>query len=157
MTPVKKLIDDFLAQKSVVVAGVSGKEPAAANAIYKKLRGAGYTVYATNPNAELVEGDPCYPNLASVPGTIDGVVISTPLHATDAIVRECAELGVKRVWMHRSLGEGSVSESAVAYCRDNGIAVIPGWCPMMFCEPVDFGHKCMRWWYGTTGKLPKEA
>lgn len=157
MTPINELIEEFLAQKSLVVAGVSSEKPDAANAIYKKLRDGGYTVYATNPKTDTVEGDPCYPNLAAIQGAIDGVVISTPPSATEEIVRECAELGVKRVWMHRSLGDGSVSEDAVAFCRENGISVIPGWCPMMFCEPVDFGHKCMRWWFGKTSKLPKEA
>jgi predicted CoA-binding protein len=72
----------------------------------------------------------------------------------DDIVRQGAEVGVSRVWMHRSFGTGSVSESATQFCRDNGIAVIPGGCPMMFCPPVDFRYKCMRWFLGATGRLP---
>jgi predicted CoA-binding protein len=75
---------------------------------------------------------------------------------TDEIVRQCAELGIRRVWMHRSFGEGSVSQTAVDFCRKNQIAVIPGGCPMMFCEPVDFGHKCMRWILSLTGGLPRK-
>jgi predicted CoA-binding protein len=84
-------------------------------------------------------------------------VVATAPQATEAVVRECAELGIGRVWMHRSFGEGSVSDSAVAFCRENNIEVIPGGCPMMFCEPVDFGHKCIRWWLNLTGGLPKEV
>jgi hypothetical protein len=56
--------------------------------------------------------------------------------------------------MHRSFGTGSVSEEAVNLCREKGIEVIPGACPMMFCEPVDFGHRCMRWLLKVTGGLP---
>jgi hypothetical protein len=48
-----------------------------------------------------------------------------------------------------------MSESAVAFCREKGIAVIPGSCPMMFCEPVDVAHRCMRWFFKVTGKLPR--
>ena len=148
-------IKDFLAQKRIAVAGVSRSEKEAANLIYRKLRDAGYEVFAVNPKAEQVEGDPCFPDLKSIPGKVDGVVISTPPDVAEEIAKECAEVGVSRVWMHRSFGTGSVSEAATKYCEEKGIAVIPGGCPMMFCEPVDFGHKCMRWVLRLTGGLPR--
>ena len=112
-------------------------------------------MFPINPNTETVEGDPCYPNLKAVPGPVDAVVIGTRPEVAEQIVRECAEIGISRVWMHRSFGQGSVSEQATKFCQDNNITVIPGGCPMMFCEPVDFGHKCMRWILGLTGGLPK--
>ena len=71
------------------------------------------------------------------------------------VVRECAELGIRRVWMHRSFGDGNVSEEAVRICREHGIAVIPGACPLMFCRSADLGHRCMRWWLGVRGGLPE--
>jgi hypothetical protein len=40
-------------------------------------------------------------------------------------------------------------------CETLGIVCIVGGCPMIFCEPVDFDHKCMRWWFQRTGKVPK--
>ncbi|MBZ0302863.1 MAG: CoA-binding protein [Anaerolineae bacterium] len=145
---------DFLAQKRIAVAGVSRTEQDSANAIYKKLRGSGYTVFPINPHAEVVEGDPCYPNLKSIPGGVDGVVIVTKPEVTEQIVRECAEVGVPRVWIHKGMGN-SVSDEAVQFCRDHNIQVIPGACPMMYCEPVDMAHKCFRWFWGVTGRLPK--
>ncbi len=155
MSTLKEAVDDFLAQKRIAVAGVSRNSGEAANIIYKKLRGSNYQVFAVNPKADQVEGDPCYPDLASIPEGVDGVVVSTPPQAAEQIVRECAELGISRVWMHRSFGQGSVSEAAVELCREKKIAVIPGACPMMFCEPVDFGHKCIRWILKVSGGLPK--
>ena len=145
MSAVPALVADFLAQKRIVVAGVSRDGVQPANAVYRRLRRAGYDVAAVNPNAEVVEGDPCYPDLFSVPGLIDGVVVATPPEATDDLVAECVRLGVPRVWMHRAFGRGSVSQRAVDCCREHGIEVIPGGCPMMYCEPVDLGHRCMRW------------
>jgi predicted CoA-binding protein len=153
----QEAVEAFLAQKRIAVAGVSRNKNEAANIVYRKLRASGYEVFPVNPKAETVEGDNCYPNLKSVPGGVDGVVIATRPAVTEEVVRECAELGVPRVWIHRSFGQGSVSEGAVDYCRENGIAVIAGGCPMMFCQPVDFGHKCMRWILNLTGGLPKEA
>jgi predicted CoA-binding protein len=153
MTTLNELVTDFLAQKRIAVAGVSRTEDDAANGIYRKLRGKGYTVFAVNPNAETVEGDLCYPNLKSIPGGVDGVVIVTRPEITEQIVRECSEVHVPRVWMHKNFGDGSTSEAAVLYCQEHGIAVIPAGCPMMFCAP-DFGHRCMKWVMQVTGKLP---
>ena len=157
MPTLSENVDDFLAQKRIAVAGVSRNKDSTgvANGIYRKLRDAGYQVFAVNPNADTVEGDPCYPNLKAIPEPVDGVVIGTRPEIAEQIVNECAEVGVKRVWMHRSFGQGSVSDEATKFCLENDITVIPGGCPMMFCEPVDFGHKCMRWWLVLTGGLPK--
>jgi predicted CoA-binding protein len=153
MTTLNELVTDFLAQKRIAVAGVSRTENDAANGIYRKFRDKGYTVFAVNPNAETVEGDSCYPDLKSIPGGVDGVVIVTRPEVTEQIVRECSEAGVPRVWMHKNFGDGSTSEAAVLYCQEHGIAVIPAGCPMMFCAP-DFGHRCIKWLMQMTGKLP---
>ena len=157
MSTLKESVNDFLAQERIAVAGVSRSGDAAANLIYRKLRDAGFQVFAVNPNAEEVEGDTCYANISSIPHGVDGVVIATQPQVTDQIVRECADAGVSHIWMHRSFGQGSVSTEAVNYCREKKITVIPGGCPMMFCEPVDFGHKCMRWILNLTGGLPKQV
>ena len=59
-------------------------------------------------------------------------------------MRECDQLGIKQVWMHRSYGAGSVSDAATAYGREHGITVIDGGCPLMFEPTADVGHKVMR-------------
>ena len=156
MSKYEEAVNDFLAQKRIAVAGVSRGGGESANAIYRKLRGQGYEVFAINPNAEMLEGDPSYPDLKSVPGELDGVVISTHPEVTPQVVRECNDLGIKRVWMHRSFGDGSVSQEAVDYASQHGITAIAGGCPMMYCEP-DIAHRCMRWVIGVTGGLPDPA
>jgi len=155
MATMKEAVDDFLAQQRIAVTGVSRSGSQPANSIFNKLRDAGIQVFPTNPLTDEVEGVPCYPNLKAIPGGVDAVMIATPPAAADGIVRECAELGIKRVWMHQSIDGGSYSASAEAFCKENGITVIPAGCPMMYCDPVDFGHKCMRWIFNLTGRLPK--
>jgi len=144
----------FLDQKRIAVAGVSRSGGQPANAIYKKLRGAGYEVFAVNPAATEVEGGPCYPNLGAIPGGVEAVVIATPPAAAEGLVRESADLGVGHVWMHRSFGQGSVSASAATLGREKGLSVIDGACPMMYVNP-DVGHRCIRWILKVTGGLPK--
>ena len=144
----------FLAGRRFAVAGVSRQSQQAANAIFRKLRSSGFEVLPVNPNATEVESAQSYPDLISIPGPLDGVVIAT--HPRDAlgIVRQCGDQGVRQVWFHRSFGEGSVSNEAVQECKARGIQCIVGGCPMMYCEPVDLSHRCMRWLLRLGGKVP---
>jgi uncharacterized protein len=150
-------VNDFLARKRIAIAGVSrnnGRHPAA-NLIYRRLKKTGHDVFPVNPHMESFEGDRCYPDLRSIPGGVDGVVIVTRPETAERIVHDCGEAGVRRVWMHQSSGKGSsVSPEAVEYCRQHSINVIAGACPMMYGPGVDFGHTCMRWILGFTGGLP---
>jgi uncharacterized protein len=157
-TDLEMKVHDFLAQKRIAIAGVSGNNSrhAAANLIYRRLKSTGHNVFPVNPNMSTFEGDRCYRDVKSVPGGVDGVVIVTRPEITEQIVHDCCEAGVSRVWMHQSLAKGSsVSPVAVAYCRQHDISVIAGGCPMMFGTDVDFGHTCMRWILRLTGGLPR--
>ena len=150
-------VEDFLAQQRIAVAGVSRdkRHHPAGNLIFHKLRRSGQQVFPVNPNLDSFEGERCYPDLQSIPGGVDGVVIITRPETTERIVRDCRAAGVRRVWMHQSMAKGSsVSAEAVEYCRQHDISVIAGACPMMYGSGVDFGHRCMRWMLGLTGGLP---
>lgn len=153
----QELIADFLAQKRIAVAGVSRHGDQPANLNYRKLRALGYEVFAVNPRTDRVEGDVCYPRLVAIPAEMDAVLIATPPEAALDLVRECIALGIDRVWMHRSFGPGSVSDEAIALCREHDIRVIAGGCPMMFCAPVDVAHRCMKWFLRLSGGLSKAA
>jgi predicted CoA-binding protein len=150
-------VHDFLAQKRIAVAGVSrdNRRHPTGNLIYRRLKKTGHEVFAVNPHLQTFEGDRCYPDLRSIPGGVDGVVIVTRPEVTERIVHDCGDAGVRRVWMHQSIGKGtSVSPEAVEYCRQRDISVIAGACPMMYGEGADVGHTCMRWVLGLTGNLP---
>jgi predicted CoA-binding protein len=149
-------VHDFLLQKRIAVAGVSrdSSHHPVGNLIYRRLKTSGHDVFPVNPNIQSFEGDRCYPDLQSIPGGVDGVVIITRPDLTAQIVRDCQAAGVRRVWMHQSVARGSsVSPEAVEYCRSHEISVIAGACPMMFGDGVDFGHMCMRWMLKITGGL----
>jgi predicted CoA-binding protein len=147
-------VAEFLRGKRIVVAGVSRQTGQAANAVYRKLLNAGYDALPVNPNTSTVEGVRCYPDLGSIPGAIDGVVIATHPAVSAELVRQCGERGVGRVWFHRSFGQGSVSAEAIRECEARGIQCLVGGCPLMYCAPVDFGHRCIRWWLRRRGLVP---
>jgi uncharacterized protein len=155
-TAVEANIDDFLAQKRIAIAGVSrtnSRHPAG-NLIYRRLKATGHEVFAVNPNMQTFEGDRCYPDVRSIPGGVDGVVVVTRPEITERVVHDCNDAGVRRVWMHESPAKGtSVSPAAVEYCHQHDISVIEGGCPMMYGDGVDFGHTCMRWLMKLKGGL----
>jgi predicted CoA-binding protein len=145
MATIKQAAAEFLANRRIAVTGVSrSPQDHGANVVYKRLRERGYEVFAVNPNARSVEGDPCYPALRDIPGGVEAVVIGTRPELAEETVRECVDLGIHRVWMHRSFGAGSVSPEATGYGRAHGVTVIDGGCPCMFDPTADTGHKVMR-------------
>jgi predicted CoA-binding protein len=158
MTSIKEAATNFLSHKRVAVTGVS-RTPGShgSNVVYNRLRDRGYQVFAVNPNADEVEGDRAYHDLASIPGGVEAVVIGTRPEFAEQTMRECAELGIDHVWMHRGPGGGSVSETATRYGRDHGISVIDGGCPCMFGATADAGHKAMRVVFTLTGNVPKQV
>ncbi|MFN8183066.1 MAG: CoA-binding protein [Candidatus Nanopelagicales bacterium] len=148
--------EQFLGQHRIAVTGVSRKpEGHGSNAVYTRLRERGYEVFAVNPQAEQVEGDRAYPDLASIPGGVDAVVIATSAEHAPETMREAVDLGIHYVWMHRSFGAGSVSEEATRTGREAGLLVIDGGCPLMFGKASDGGHRMMCRMMKLTGKVPR--
>ena len=156
MQSIKEAAAVFLANKRVAVTGVSRTPKShGSNVVYQRLRERGYEVFAVNPNTAEVEGDRCYQDLKSIPGGVEAVVIGTRPEIAADTMHECAELGIKQVWMHRGPGAGSVSDAATDYGRQHGITVIDGGCPLMFGPTADFGHRIMRFMFA--GHVPKQV
>src|SRR5438552_5513468 len=104
---VKQAASEFLASRRIAVTGVSrNPQGHGSNVVYQRLRERGYDVYAVNPNADRVEGDRSYRDLTSIPGGVEAVVIGTRPETAETTMRECADLGIEHVWMHRSFGPG---------------------------------------------------
>jgi predicted CoA-binding protein len=158
MQAVKDAATAFLTHRRIAVTGVS-RQPQGhgSNVVYQRLRDRGYEVFAVNPNADRVEGDVCYPDLKSIPGGVEAVVIATRPETADQTMHECVDLGIRWVWMHRSFGEGSVSDLATSYGREHGVTVIDGGCPLMFEPTADPGHKVMRFVCTLTRKVPRRV
>ncbi len=144
MSAVPGPVAGFLRGKRIVVAGVSRGGKDSANLIFRKLVESGYEAIPVNPNATELEGVRAWPDVASIPGPVDGLLVSTHPSVAPALAREAVARGIRHVWFHRAFGDGSVSAEAVEACRAAGIEPIVGGCPLMYCTPVDPGHRFMR-------------
>ena len=153
---VAEAAEQFLSHQRIAVTGVSrSPDQHGANVVYERLKERGYTVFAVNPNAEQVAGDPCFPDLGSIPGGVEAVVIGTSAQHAPDTMREIVALGIKDAWMHRSFGPGSVSEEATRIGRQAGVMVIDGGCPLMFGKASDSGHRFMCKMLKVTGAVPR--
>lgn len=151
----KEAADDFLAQKRIAIVGVSRRRNHVTRYLLRKLRTPEREIIPVNPVATELHGLRCYPSIGSIPGGVSAVLVVTKPEAAAEVVRECAALGIKRVWLHRSVGPGSVSEEALQVAREANLTLIPAGCPMMYCKPVDIGHRCFRWCLQIGGRLPE--
>lgn len=148
----------FLTARRIAVTGVSRTPKGhGGNVVLDGLRRRGFEAIPVNPNATEIDGVTCYPSVSAIPGGVDAVVVATRPEHAEATVRECDRLGIRRVWLHRSIGGGSVSPEAVAYGREHGMTVIPGGCPLMFGADADGGHRFMRRLCRLTGAVPRRV
>jgi uncharacterized protein len=135
------IIQDFLAQKRIAVVGVSHNPKDFSRSLLRSFLERGYDAVAVNPELTSADGVACLPRLADIKPRVDGVLLMTAPAVTDQVVRECAELRIPRVWMYRAGGKGAVSPQAVEFCKDHGIAVVPGECPYMFFPHEHWFHR----------------
>jgi predicted CoA-binding protein len=147
----RKEVEEFIAQKSLAVVGLSRDPNAFSSSVSRELKERGYRLLAVNPKADEIGGEKCYPDVASLPEKVGGAIFFTPKPETVKVVREAAAAGIRRIWLQ----QGAESPEAVRFCADNGLSVVSGQCILMFLEPVAVYHKIHRWFKGLFGGLPK--
>jgi len=131
--PTDELIEDFINRRRWAIVGVSHNPTKFGHIIFKDLRRAGYDVQAVGRSGGELDGVPIYASLAALPERPEVVDVVVPPEQTEIVVRECAELGLRRVWLQ----PGAESPQAIAFCRANGIEVV-------FGGPCAMVHK-RRW------------
>ncbi len=147
----KQAVDDFLAQKTIALVGLSRSGTKFSRQAYKELKAKGYTLLPVNPSTDTIDGERCYHNLAEIPSPPDAALIMTPSSATESAVRDAIDAGIRRVWIQ----QGSESEAATKLCHDNDLVAVEGECVMMFAEPAAFHHRLHRFVWKLLGKLPQ--
>jgi uncharacterized protein len=136
-----ELIQDFLAQKRFAFVGVSREPKDFSRSLFREFRSRGYDAIPVHPAADAIEGVPCVHHLHEIQPPVDSVLLMTSPAVTEAMVCECVQAGVQRVWLYRGGGQGAVTDEAVRLCKENGIAVVPGECPFMFFPKSAWFHR----------------
>jgi predicted CoA-binding protein len=150
-------IQAFLATERLAIAGVSRNSSDFSRLLFREFLRRGYDVVPVHPCGGEIEGRACAARLQEVIPPVDAVLLMTSPIVTEQVARDCAEAGVKRVWMYRASGAGAISSNAVAYCESRGIEVIAGECPMMFFEDTGFLHRVHGLMRKITGRYPRAS
>jgi uncharacterized protein len=148
-------IRTFLATKRLAIAGVSRNPNDFSRILFREFLRRGYDAVPVHPGGGEIEGRTCFVRLQDVVPPVEAVLPMTSPTATEQVVRDCAEAGVKHVWMYRAAGTGAVSGPSVDYCESRGIDVIAGECPMMFFEDTAFLHRLHGFVRKITGRYPR--
>ena len=152
-----EIIDEFLAQKRVAVVGISRERKNFSVTMCEELCRRGYDVVPVNPNASEILGRPCFARVQDIQPPVEAALLMTSPEVTDAVVKDCAEAGIHRIWMYRATGKGAVSRPAVQFCRERGIQVVPGQCPFMFWRDAGAGHRLHGLFRKIAGRYPRRA
>lgn len=150
-------IEDFLAQKRIAMAGISRDPKSISVTLFEELCRRGYDVVPVNPNAAEVQGRRCFARVQDIQPPVEAALLMTSPDATETVVNDCAEAGIRRVWMYRGTGKGSVSGKAIAFCQEQGIQVVPGECPFMFLPDSAGIHRVHGLVRKITGRYPRRA
>ena len=154
----QRMVDEFLEHQRWAVIGASDDERNFGRTIYTELRDHGYHPVAVHPTATTVAGDPCYPDITTVPSQLDGAIVMVGAADAVSVVEACLERGVPRIWLFKGVGsKGAVSDEAIAACEEAGVPVVAGACPLMFLEPVAWFHRVHRSVRRATHGLSKAA
>lgn len=136
----RQLIDDFLAHKRLAVIGVSHAPKDFTRTMFAEFVKREYDAVPVNPALGEVEGRRCYARVQDIQPGVDAALVMTRPEVTDRVVRDCAEAGIRQVWLYRAVGKGAVSPRAVEFCQSHGIEVVAGYCPFMFLPASGFPH-----------------
>ena len=151
------IIEDFLAQKRIAMVGISRERRSDSALIFEELSRRGYDVVPVNPNIQEALGHRCIARVQDIQPPVQAALLMTSPEVTDTVVADCVEAGIRRIWMYRGIGKGSVSSKAIAYCQERAIAVIPGECPFMFLPGTGAVHRFHGFLRKLTGHYPRRV
>jgi uncharacterized protein len=150
-------VEDFLGLHRIAMVGVSRDPKEFSRNLFREMCERGYDMVPVNLVAEEIDGRECVQCLQAVKPPLEGVLVMTPFYETIRVLRDCAEAGVRRVWLYRAGGKGAVSPEAIDYCKENGIQVVDGHCPFMFLPATAFPHRAHGFLLKITRRYPARA
>lgn len=116
--------DILLSTKTIASVGLSSNTQKESYWIVSYLKDQGYRVIPINPTADEILGEKAYPDLESVPESIDVVQVFRRPEDVPPVVDSAIKVGAKVVWMQ----EGIVNEEAAQKARQAGLQVVMDAC-----------------------------
>jgi uncharacterized protein len=135
----------FLTHRRLAVVGVSRDPRDFSRTVVAELSRRGYDVVPVNPVAGTFGETAFVRRVHDIVPPVKAALLMTPPAVTTEVVKDCAEAGIRHVWMHQGVGRGAASPAAIAFCENHGISVVSGACPLMYLPETGFVHRAHRW------------
>jgi predicted CoA-binding protein len=137
----RQAISDFLAVKRIAVVGASRDTKQYSRSLFEELLKHGYDAIPVNPNVDELGGRRCFKNVKDIKPAPERALIILPEDKTEQAVLDCAEAGVKDVWLHRHVAGGVSDTRAIFRAEERGLNLITGYCMFMFLPHSPFLHR----------------
>lgn len=147
-------INEFLQQKEIALIGLSRDPKHFSRTIYRELIRRGYKVFPVNPHLREIDNKISFPSVKDIPGLVSAALLLTPPHQTEAILHECLQKQVSRIWIVNDEGLKRVAPKTMEMCKHNRVQLISGYCPFMFLPNTGFFHRFHGWISRLTGSYP---
>ena len=144
-------IKAFLEPKEFAISGVSRNPRKFGFQVYDLLKKNDYKLYPVNPNADDINGEPCYKSVADLPDSVSNLYIVTRKKQTREIIQAAVDKGLKNIWIQ----QGSDTPEALEIAEKNDVNLIYKECMLKFADPVGGIHKFHRTLNKVFGGYPK--
>jgi predicted CoA-binding protein len=112
--------------RTIAVVGYSPKPSRASHTIARRMQQFGFRIIPVRPGIGEGLGEKAYPDLASVPETVDLANVFRSGKFVPAVLDQCLRLGIKNIWMQ----EGAEHELSAERACAAGMTVVMGRCIM---------------------------
>jgi predicted CoA-binding protein len=146
-----RAVQEFLSSRRIALVGFSRNPKDFSRMLDAQLREQGYEVVPVHPEAAELDGRRAFPRVGAVEPPVDAALLLVPPSQAEAVVRDCLDAGVHRVWLHRGGGPGSASPDAISLCRSRGVEPVVDLCPMMALPGASWPHR-LHGWFRTRGR-----
>ena len=133
-------IESFIGSKRIAIVGFSRSGKKFGDMAGKELIKRGYEIFPVHPEAPIIDGMTCYPNLKSLNGKADALLVSIPPANVPAVLEEAAQTGFSKIWLQQGSWSKEVQETADRL----GLPVVSKKCILMYAPPVTSIHKFHR-------------
>lgn len=110
--------------KTIAVVGLSDKPIRPSYGVAQYMQNHGYKIIPVNPSCSEILGEKCYPDLKSIPFSIDMVNVFRKSEDCLPIAIEAVAIGAKSLWLQL----GVINAEALAYAQEHDLSVIMDKC-----------------------------
>lgn len=148
-------VEGFLGCKRLALVGASRDEKQISRHLLKAFVERDYDVVPVNRHAEDIAGMHVAGSVQDIYPPVDAALIVLSGDKAEQAVEDALAAGVKQLWLYGVTGPKSIAPALLERVQKEDVTVIAGYCPFMFLDDAEWGHRAHAWVWKALGMLPK--